>query len=89
MRKRNNQNKAKGFLKSKKGAEIIEIVIGVVIALAIVAIAVPFITKAVKNATGGKDVNGNDIITTTDNDNNNSAPIHFNGYFIEGNTLTN
>ena len=44
--------KFKNFLCSHKGMELVEIILGVVIAIALLAVAVTYITKTITNKTG-------------------------------------
>ena len=44
--------KIKNFLKSSKGAELVEIILGVVIAIALLAVAITFINNTIKNHDG-------------------------------------
>ena len=44
--------KFKNFLHSRKGAELVEIILGVVIAIALLAVAITYITNTIKNKTG-------------------------------------
>lgn len=44
--------KFKNFLKAKKGAELLEIILGVVIAIAVMAVAIIYITKTIQGQTG-------------------------------------
>ena len=59
------RNKAKGFLKAKKGAELVEIILGVIISIALFAIAVTFITKTIKDNSNGNDVVSGDSVMNT------------------------
>ena len=53
--------KIKNFLKASKGAELVEIILGVVIAIALLAVAIAFINNTIKNHDG---VTGNDTTTS-------------------------
>lgn len=44
--------KIKNFFKASKGAELVEIILGVVIAIALLAVAIAFINNTIKNHGG-------------------------------------
>lgn len=51
--------KFKIFLHSRKGAELVEIILGVVIAVALLAVAITYISKTISEKTGSSlDING-------------------------------
>lgn len=50
-------NKLRSFAKARKGAELVEIILGVVIAIALVTVAVTYIVKVVQDKTGDNELN--------------------------------
>lgn len=51
--------KLKNFLHAHKGAELVEIILGVVIAVALLAVAITYISKTISERTGSSlDING-------------------------------